>query len=229
MHDPSVPYIPTAQWQAFTESGTDIQSTRSTGVLLVLSAPSGAGKSTITKALMAADPKLRYSISSTTRPKRGDEVDGRDYFFIDEPTFEQMIANGEFYEYARVHGNLYGTRKSWIEEQMAKCRDVVLDIDVQGSLDIKRKMLSAVLVFVLPPSFKELERRLRSRGTEDEGQIRKRLDNARREVLYVGQYDYVVVNENLPETIRAIQEIIAVERRRSSRLKIEICGQTIRI
>jgi len=206
-----------------------IQTTRRTGLLLVLSAPSGAGKSTITRALLSADARLRYSISSTTRPRRGDEVDGDDYYFIDEESFEQMIARGEFYEYARVHGNLYGTRKVWIEEQMAKCRDVVLDIDVQGSLDIKRKMLSAVLVFILPPSFEELENRLRSRGTDPEVVIRKRLDNARREVLYAGQYDYVVVNENLEETIKAIQSIIDVERIRSSRQTISINGETIHI
>jgi guanylate kinase len=218
-----------SQPQPSQSSDNNIQIIQTSGLLLVVSAPSGGGKSTITRALMAADQNLRYSISMTTRPKRGDEQDGRDYFFVEEQDFEQMIARGEFYEYAYVHGNWYGTRKIWIEEQMAKTRDVVLDIDVQGSLDIKRKLLSAVLIFILPPSFTELEKRLRKRGTDDEATIVKRLDNARREVLYAGQYDYVVVNEHLDETIKAIQNILSVERSRSTRVRIDIDGKSLHI
>ena len=206
-----------------------IDVSRKSGNLFVLSAPSGGGKSTVTQALLASDPSIRYSISCTTRERRGDEVDGKDYFYMSEEEFEHRIADGDFLEYARVHGHLYGTRRSWIDEQMEKCRDVVLDIDVQGSLDIKRQLLTAVLIFILPPDFDVLEKRLRGRGTDSDAVIAHRLDNAQREVLYAGQYDYVVVNEDLADTTRAIQEIIAVERRRGQRLNIEVAGRVIPI
>lgn len=206
-----------------------IQLSRKTGLLIVLSAPSGAGKSTISRALLDADSNLRYSISVTTRQPRGEEGNGQHYFFVGVPEFEEMISHGEFYEYARVHGNLYGTRKAWIEEQLAKRRDIVLDIDVQGGQKIKRQQPSALMIFILPPSFKVLEERLRHRGTNSDEDIRSRLDTARRELLYAGSYDYVVINDDLEETIETIQRIISVERIRSERLQIKLEGQEINL
>jgi len=199
------------------------------GLLLVLSAPSGGGKSTITRELLASDQTLRYSISATSRPARANERDGEHYFFLNEQEFEDRAARGEFYEFARVHGHLYGTRKEWIEEQMNKCRDVVLDIDVQGGQEIKRRVPDAILLFILPPSMVELERRLRSRATDKEEVIQRRLDNARREMIYASRYDFVVVNDRLPETIRQIQRIIEVERLRSKRQRIITDGESIEL
>jgi guanylate kinase len=200
------------------ETSMSVALERKSGLLLALSAPSGAGKSTITRGLLESDPGMRYSVSVTTRPIRPGEVDGRHYFFVSEGEFLEMISRGEFYEYARVHGNLYGTRKAWIEEQLAKRRDILLDIDVEGGRSIKSKVPSAVLVFILPPSMDALERRLRARGTDDDATIRRRMENARREIAHAGDYDYVVMNDDLDDTLRRLRCIIEAERQRSTRL-----------
>ena len=149
------------------------------GLALVVSAPSGAGKTTLCRRLLAEDDSISFSVSYTTRPPRAKERPGVDYFFVSRKTFEEMIKAGAFLEWAEVHGNLYGTSKGQVLEALEAGRDVLLDIDVQGAAQVKEILgRDAVLVFVLPPGFEELERRLRKRSTEDEATIRKRLENA---------------------------------------------------
>jgi len=190
------------------------------GILFVLSAPSGGGKSTILRAIRAADPTLGYSISVTTRPPRGDEEDGREYFFRSVEEFKALDAEDAFVETALVHGNYYGTLRSEIEGQCDAGKDVLLDIDVQGSLALKKRRPDTVLAFVLPPSIATLEKRLRARGLDNEDAMQVRLANARHEVRFARNYDYVLVNHNLEETIAHIREIIAAERFRSHRIEV---------
>lgn len=191
-----------------------------TGILFVLSAPSGGGKSTILRALREHDPSLGYSISVTTRPPRGDEEDGREYFFRSEDEFARMDADNAFLETARVHGNMYGTLRDQIEGQCRDGKDVLLDIDVQGSLALKKERPDTVLLFVLPPSIATLERRLRSRGLDDEAAMQVRLANARHEVRYARHYDYIMVNQDLEQTIRTIRRVIDAERHRAHRIDV---------
>ncbi len=187
------------------------------GVLLVLSAPSGGGKSAVLKQLLAKDSALGYSVSYTSRPLRGNEVNGRDFHFVALDTFQKMIASDEFYEYAQVHGNMYGTSARVIEEALAARRDIAMDVDVQGGLNIKKRQPDAVLVFLMPPSISVLEQRLRSRASDAEEQIQLRMANARREIEHWAQYDYVVVNEKLEETVAAVEQILHAERLRATR------------
>lgn len=164
------------------------------GNLFVIAAPSGAGKSTLVKALLELDAHLMVSISHTTRPPRGQERDGREYHFVDEASFRAKIAAGEFFEWAEVHGNLYGTSRSAIEERIAGGQDVVLEIDWQGALQIKKLFPNAVLIFVLPPSWEELAQRLNRRGEDEPAVIAQRLANARVEVSKARHFDYVIIN-----------------------------------
>jgi guanylate kinase len=194
------------------------------GMLIAVVSPSGGGKSTICRALLDADPKLEYSISVTSRPPREGEVDGRDYHFVSEERFQELIAEGLFYEWARVHDNLYGTRRDLVETQLARGKDVVLDIDVVGSLNIKKMNDKAVLIFILPPSMQVLEGRLRRRETDSDEVIRKRLENAREEIRVAGQYDYVVINDDLEQAIVTVRGIINAERHAAKRLKVRYTG-----
>ena len=182
-------------------------------LLLILSSPSGAGKTTLkSRILTVSHPELRFSVSHTTRKPRANEVDGREYHFIDKPHFLSMVAEGAFAEWAEVHGNLYGTSLHEIEAARASHRGVVFDIDHQGARQIKAKMPDAVSVFILPPSMTELERRLRSRASDDEQTVHRRLQAARSEIGHYAFFDYLVVNDNLDEAHRKLDAIIVAER-----------------
>ncbi|MBD5626965.1 MULTISPECIES: guanylate kinase [unclassified Desulfovibrio] len=167
------------------------------GIALVLSAPSGAGKTTLVRRLRAEFPAIGYSVSCTTRAPREGEVNGRDYTFLSRPDFERRRAAGEFAEWAEVHGNLYGTPLAPVEAMLAEGRDALFDIDVQGAAQLKLNLEAATFVFILPPSLTELERRLRLRGQDDEEVIERRLANARRELREAAWYDALVVNDDL--------------------------------
>ena len=199
--------------------------TESEAILIVLSSPSGGGKSTICRALLESNPDMEYSVSVTSRPPRGDEVNGQHYQFVSEAEFYQLIEKGAFYEWAKVHDNLYGTRRDIVEEKLARGRCVAMDLDVIGGLNIKKANDKAVLIFVLPPSLKILEDRLRRRNTDAEEVIQKRLYNARNEINFASKYDYVVVNEDLQQTISIIRQIVHAERYSSRHQTVKITGE----
>ena len=164
------------------------------GNLFVVAAPSGAGKSSLVKALLELDSHLSVSVSHTTRAPRGQEQDGREYWFVSRDEFRRMIDRGEFFEWAEVHGNCYGTSRKGIETRLMNGEDVVLEIDYQGALQIKQLFAHAVLIFILPPSWAELEQRLRRRGEDHPDVIAQRLVNARVEVAQARHFDYVIIN-----------------------------------
>ncbi|MGI8908578.1 MAG: guanylate kinase [Candidatus Sumerlaeaceae bacterium] len=195
------------------------------GILIILSSPSGGGKSSICKALLDADTRLCYSVSVTSRPRRGHEVDGHDYHFVGEDEFNHLIAGESFYEWARVHGNFYGTRRDLVDARLEGGMDVVLDLDVQGGLNIKKLNDKAVLIFVLPPSLRVLEERLRNRDTDNDAIIQTRMRNARLEIPFAQKYDYAVVNEDLEQTIGIIRKIIDAERHSSNHQTIVMSGE----
>ena len=186
-------------------------------LLLILSSPSGAGKTTLCNRLRGEFPDLRFSVSHTTRPPRPTEVDGREYHFVDTETFEQMIRADSFAEWARVHGNFYGTSTKEIGIARTKSRGVLFDIDYQGARQIKANLLEAIAVFVLPPSLAELERRLRGRGTEDEPTTRKRLEAAKGEIEHYGFFDYVIVNDDIHRAYEDLRAVVFAERCRRAR------------
>jgi guanylate kinase len=179
------------------------------GRLFVIAAPSGAGKTSLVRALMEREPSLRFSISYTTRPRRPTETDGRDYFFLQQPDFEAMVARGEFLEHARVFDNCYGTARSQVETALVAGQDLILEIDWQGAQQIRRAMPECVTVFILPPSRGELERRLRGRGTDPEDVIQRRLRDAATDMTHWDEFDYVVVND---EFERAVQDLLGIVR-----------------
>jgi guanylate kinase len=192
------------------------------GILIVVSAPSGGGKTTLVKAALVADAELSLSVSCTTRPARTGEVDGRDYFFVDAAEFGRRRDAGEFVEWAEVFDHAYATPRAPLDAAIAAGHDVLLDVDIQGARSIKRVYpADAVGVFVVPPSFAELEQRLRARGTDSVAQIKRRLDRAREEIQAsreTGVYDYVIVNRDRARAARELQAIVAAERCRLSRL-----------
>jgi guanylate kinase len=187
------------------------------GLLFVVSAPSGTGKTTVVERLVEVCPHLERSRSYTSRPRRSGEIDGVDYNFVSRPEFEGMVAHGEFLEWADVFGNLYGTSRGQTETRLAAGLDVVLVIDVQGARQVRQRMQDAVAVFVLPPSFEALERRLRGRSQDSSGAIARRLETARSEVDAVREYDYVVVNDELDRCVGEICAIVTAERARRGR------------
>ena len=164
------------------------------GNLIVVAAPSGAGKSSLVKALLELDSRLDVSVSHTTRQARGQEQDGREYWFIARDQFQAMVEQGDFFEWAEVHGNLYGTSRKAIEQRLAAGEDVVLEIDWQGALQIKQIFAHAVLIFILPPSWAELQQRLTRRGEDGEAVIAQRMLNARTEVAQARHFDFVIIN-----------------------------------
>lgn len=193
-------------------------------MLIILSSPSGGGKSSICRALLDSDPRLGYSVSVTSRPQRRDEVDGRDYHFVSEEEFHELIKQDLFYEWAKVHDNFYGTRRDLVDAKLAAGQDVVLDLDVVGGLNIKKLNDKALLVFVLPPSLAVLKERLMNRNTDKQEDITKRMKNARNEIHFAQKYDYAVVNEDLTHTIAIIRKIVDAERHASGHQKIIISG-----
>ncbi len=184
------------------------------GTLFIVTAPSGAGKTTLVSGLLERDPLVRLSVSYTTRAPRTGEVNGQHYHFIDVQGFRALRDKGEFLEWAEVHSNYYGTSKRWLEEQIRAGRDILLEIDWQGAQQVRKVFPKAVGVFILPPSVEELERRLRGRGTDSEDVVSRRVLGARGEMRHVAEFDYVIINENLPA---AIEDLVAVVR--ASRLR----------
>jgi len=187
------------------------------GLLYVLSSPSGAGKSTIARMLMAADDGVAMSVSATTRPIRPGEVDGRDYHFVDDAGFDAMVAAGEFLEWAHVFGHRYGTLKREVMKVIEGGRDVLLDIDWQGTQQLKQVDPDIVRVFILPPSTEELERRLRARGTDGEETIRRRMDRAAAEISHWAEYDYVLINNDAEKCTELAHNILKAERLKATR------------
>ena len=177
--------------------------------LFVISGSSGVGKGTVLKEFMNSHPEYKLSISCTTRSKRPGEVDGVNYFFISREEFEEGVSNGDFLEWAEFSGNCYGTRKSFILKSLEKGDNIILEIDTQGGLQIKKLMPDAVLIFIAPPSFEELENRLRGRKTEGEEVIQKRLSQANREREASKLYDHIIVNDTIQDTVKQLENIVS--------------------
>jgi guanylate kinase len=184
--------------------------------LYIISAPSGSGKSTLVNQVRKIVPELKFSISYTTRLARTGEQNGREYYFVSRPEFEGMIRNDDFLEYADVFGNYYGTARRFLREAEEEGKDLLLDIDVQGAEQIKRKIPEAVRIFVMPPNRQELEKRLRTRSLDAEEVIQRRLVTASREIENYDKYDYILVNDRLEESIDALKSILLAERRKRS-------------
>jgi guanylate kinase len=184
--------------------------------VFIISAPSGSGKSTLVNRVREIVPGLKFSISYTTRAPRGEEQNGREYFFVPLPDFREMIGQDEFLEHAEVHGNYYGTARRFQREAEQEGKDLLLDIDVQGAAQIKAKLPQAVSIFLLPPNRRELEKRLRARSLDKEKVIQRRLVTADREIENYWKYDYILVNDRLEESVDALKSILLAERRKQS-------------
>ncbi len=183
------------------------------GLMLVLSSPSGAGKSSICKSLLSLDNNLNLSISTTTREKRPNEIEGSDYFFVSENKFNELLVNNYFIEHAKVFGNLYGTERKIVEEKINQGKDVLFDIDWQGAQQLREKMGEDVVsVFILPPSKKELENRLKIRGQDSDIIVKKRMNEASSEITHWAEYDYVIVNKDLKNSVTNVLDILRAER-----------------
>ena len=180
--------------------------------LIVVAGPSGAGKTTVASRLVDRDKRFSFSISASTRSPRGNEVDGVDYLFLSQDEFATMVSNGDFVEWAEVHGEKYGTPRDQLDSAFRSETSLVLDIDVQGAIQIKNQIEDVTLIFLMPPSVEVLVERLRGRGTEKEEKLIERLQNAREEVVLAKEFDYMLVNEELDRVFAQIKEIITVER-----------------
>ncbi|WP_246204348.1 guanylate kinase [Devosia marina] len=188
------------------------------GVMLVIASPSGAGKSSISRSLFQQDPNIRLSVSVTTRARRSDEVDGTHYHFIDVPTFKRMQADDGLLESAEVHGNFYGTPRAQVEEQLTAGNDILFDVDYQGTLQLYEKCRQdMVTVFILPPTIEELRARLERRAQDSVGTIEKRLRNARIELDHAGEYEYVIINRDLEQSVQNVRSILAAARLKRER------------
>jgi len=188
------------------------------GVMLVLSSPSGAGKSSICKSLMSLDKNLSLSISTTTRKKRPNEKSGEDYIFVSTEEFNKMLSNDHFLEHASVFDNYYGTDKSLVENKINSGKDLIFDIDWQGAQQLREKMREDIVsIFILPPNKQELERRLKIRGQDSDEVVKKRMDGASAEITHWAEYDYVVINEDLNQSVNAVLGILKAERMKRTR------------
>ena len=188
------------------------------GLMLVLSSPSGAGKSTISRALLASDANLSMSVSVTTRKPRPGEVDGKDYFFVSVPEYERMVRDNEFLEHAKVFDNLYGTPRAYVQKVLSSGKDILFDIDWQGTQKLTAGTREDVVtIFILPPSHDELDRRLRARAQDSEEVVRGRMARASDEMSHFAEYDYVVINTEIEKSIEQVRTILAAERLRRSR------------
>ena len=185
-----------------------------TGTLFIFSAPSGAGKTSLVKALLQSTSHIGISVSHTTRMPREGEVDSRDYHFIAKSEFERLVTEHAFLEHAQVFDNYYGTSKQWVESELAAGRDVILEIDWQGAQQIRQLMPSSVSVFIAPPSIAELERRLRGRGQDSEEIIQRRMQDARSEMSHFGEYDYLIVNDDFDGSCEELRSIVIARRHR---------------
>lgn len=199
------------------------------GLLFVVAAPSGAGKTSLCRELLArlqkdGEPELRWSCSYTTRKPRAGEVHGRDYFFVDDPTFDQMIAADEFVEWAHVHGRRYGTSRAYLDQARAQGVDLLLEIDIQGARSLKGQELEARFVFVLPPSWSALEARLRGRGTEAEEEVRRRLATAKKEMLEWNWFHYIIVNDDFVRAVDRLRAIVLACRSGREVMAREVSG-----
>ncbi len=190
------------------------------GVMMVLASPSGAGKSSISRAIFEQDPNISLSVSVTTRARRTDEIDGKHYHFIDVDTFRRMRDAGELLESAEVHSNFYGTPRERVEERLRAGRDILFDIDYQGTLQLlENAREDMVTIFILPPSITELRKRLERRAQDSKGTIEKRLRNARKEMEHFNEYDFVIVNRDLEESVHKVRTILAAARLERTRYK----------
>jgi guanylate kinase len=190
---------------------------KTSGNLFIITAPSGAGKTSLVSALLASDPHLKLSVSYTTRAPRPGEVDGVDYHFVDEARFMQMLEAGDFLESAEVHGAHYGTSQQWVEDQIRNGEDILLEIDWQGATQVRGIFPQAIGIFILPPSLEELERRLHRRGQDAPEVIARRLANAREEIGHVAEFDYVIINTIFDEALADLRSIIRARRLRADK------------
>jgi len=185
---------------------------RTRGLLYVVSAPSGAGKTSLCRAITDSLEDLTHSVSYTTRKPRNGEIDGRDYHFVSQERFQSMINAGDFAEWAEVHANLYGTSRRMLDDMISKGIDIILDIDTQGAKQIKTKFSSAVFIFIMPPSLEILEERLRNRKSDREDEIKKRMRRAREEIKDYALYDYIVVNRDFERALSELRSVVIAER-----------------
>jgi len=198
-------------------SETELTQTSRGGVLYVVSSPSGGGKGTLIRRMLDVVPDLSYSVSYTTRAPRNGEVNGREYFFVDRNRFEEMIASDEFLEWANVHGHLYGTARSQVENEIGAGRDIVLEVDVQGAASVRRLRVDSVSIFILPPSLETLRERLIARGTDSPEELIVRLRNAPQELSQYSTFDYVIFNDQIDRASTQLASIVLAERARRSR------------
>ena len=190
--------------------------TKNKGLIIILSSPSGAGKSSLTRALLAIDDNLRLSISATTRKPRPNEQDGVNYYFKTKSEFEELVKQNQFLEHAKIYDNYYGTPKKYIENLLNQGLDVLFDIDWQGTRSIKQNAVNAVSIFILPPSLEVLEQRLRNRATDNEEAIQLRMASAQAEISHANEYDHIITNDDFNDTLHKIQTIILEERKKKN-------------
>jgi guanylate kinase len=202
------------------QTATPVKNSPARGTIFVVSSPSGGGKGTLVRGVLEVVENLSYSVSYTTRGPRANEVDGREYFFVDVPAFEEMIADGEFLEWACVHGNFYGTSKRQIAEKTGAGVDMILEVDVQGAASVRQLLLDTVSVFILPPSFAVLKERLCARGTDTPESLELRLRNAPDEMRQYSLFDYVIINDEIKRAVGQLASIICAERARCVRQEI---------